>query len=164
MTGDRFLSGHSWAVVRFNPLVLYAFFLLDEFWHLHWRAFISKMSKATALTRNAINLLSRLRHTLAWMPSTVNRPWWVKLQSVKTIWTIHTCFFKLVISFFLNAKAYFRKHSGGCLQRTVFHPTSGTSYQNSPSSIFKCRSSCSEGSISSHSGELHHKSTKVRLM
>lgn len=45
MAGDRFFSGHSWAVVRF---------LLDEFWHLHWRAFISKMSKATALTWNAI--------------------------------------------------------------------------------------------------------------
>lgn len=54
MTGDGFFSGHSWAVVRFNPLVLYAFFLLDEFWHLHWRAFISKMSKGTALTWNAI--------------------------------------------------------------------------------------------------------------
>lgn len=30
-----------------------------------------------------------------------------------------------------------------------------TSYQNSPSSIWRCRSSRSEGSISSHSEELH---------
>lgn len=34
-------------------------------------------------------------------------------------------------------------------------PITGTSYQNSPSSILRWRSSRSEGSISSHSGELH---------
>lgn len=54
---------------------------------------------------------------------------------------------------FFRMQKHFISFSEESLQKTLFHPTS---YQNSPSSICKCRSSRSEGSISSHSGELHH--------